>query len=124
MDDAIVNLTGLVAVLLIFGGLPAVVVLVFYFGRKAEHKERLALIEKGVDPSVYMHKETSSSSSALMWGLLILGIGLGSFLGYILSVYSPFGREYMMPSLSLVFGGLGLIGYFVYRKKTAAKTAE
>ncbi len=123
MGEVIGHLTGLVAVLLIFGGLPTVIVLVYYFGRKAKHKERLALIEKGLDPSVYMHEETSSNN-ALMWGLLILGIGLGSFLGYILSVYSSMGQEYMMPSLSLVFGGLGLISYFVYRKKTAAKTAQ
>ena len=122
MGDLLGHITGLVTVILLFGGIPAMVVLLYYFARKSEHAEKMALIEKGIDLSSYFKKE-SSSYSALMWGSLILGIGLGSFLGYIISPIASAGREYMMPSLSLVFGGLGLIGFFIYRKKTEAKTA-
>lgn len=123
MEDIVGQFTGLVAVLLIFGGTPAVIVLVYYFGRKAKHKERLALIDKGMDPSVFMREEPPSLA-ALMWGLLILGIGLGCLLGYIFSVFTSLGQEYMMPSLALVFGGLGLVGFFLYRKKAEVTSPQ
>lgn len=122
MEDVIGRLTGLLAVLLIFGGIPAAIVLILYFNRKAESAERLKLIEKGVDPSIFI-KQEKPSYRALMWGLLILGIGLGAFLGYILSVFTSMGREYMMPTLALVFGGSGLVGFYVYRKKAETKPA-
>lgn len=117
------ELTGLMAVLLIFGGTPTLIILIYYFGRNAKHKERMALIDKGMDPAVYM-KEEAPYFNALMWGLLILGIGLGSFLGYILYAYAGMGEEYMIPSMSLIFGGLGLVSYYIHRKTTAKlKTA-
>ncbi len=122
MEEVIGKLTGLLAVILIFGGAPTAIVLVYYFARRAKHSERLALIEKGADPSIYM-KEESSTYSALAWGLFILGIGLGAFLGYILSVMTPMDREFLMPTLSLAFGGIGLVGYFIYRKNAETKTA-
>jgi Domain of unknown function (DUF6249) len=117
------DLVGLMAVVLIFGGMPTAVVLIYYFNRNAKHKERIALIEKGMDASIFMNEELPYFS-ALMWGMLTFGIGLGSFLGYILSIYTSMGQEYMIPSMSLMFGGLGLIGYYIHRKKGAAQTSR
>ncbi len=122
MGETIGPLTGFLAVLLIFGGIPAALVVAYSFSRKARHAERLAMIEKGVDPSTFMNEETSSNT-ALMWGMLILGVGLGSFLGYILSVFTSMSQQYLMPALSLIFGGLGLVGFFIYRNKSEAKKA-
>jgi Domain of unknown function (DUF6249) len=121
MGDVIGHITGLVVVTLLFGGVPATIVLIYYFGRRAKHKERMALIEKGMDPAIYMKEETPYHN-ALVWGTLILGIGLGAFLGYILSVYASMEVGYVMPTLALVFGGSGLIGYYVYRKKAETKS--
>lgn len=122
MEDIIGKFTGLVVVTLLFGAPPAAIVLIYYFARRSKHAERLALIEKGVDPSVYMN-EQSSSYLALMWGLLLVGIGLGAFLGYILSDYAYMEAGFVVPTLALIFGGLGLIGFFFYRKKWEPKTA-
>ncbi len=122
MGEVIGTLTGFLAVLLIFGGIPAALVVAYSFSRKARHAERLAMIEKGVDPSTFMHEE-ASSDTALMWGMLILGVGLGLFLGYILSVLTSMSQEYLMPALALIFGGLGLVGFFIYRNKGEAKKA-
>jgi hypothetical protein len=122
MGEVIGTLTGFLAVLLIFGGIPAALVVAYSFSRKARHAERLAMIEKGVDPSTFMHEE-ASSDTALMWGMLILGVGLGLFLGYILSVLTSMSQEYLMPALALIFGGLGLVGFFIYRNKSEAKKA-
>ncbi len=113
---------GLVAVVLLFGGIPAALVIIYYFARNAKHTERMALIEKGADPSVYM-KEDPPYYSALMWGLFIFGIGLGALLGYIFSVFTPMEQEVMMPTLSVIFGGLGLIGFYIYRRKAGTTAA-
>lgn len=123
MGDVIGHLTGFLAVLLIFGGIPAAFVLTYYFSRKSKHAERLALIEKGTDPATFMNDE-SSTHIALLWGMLILGVGVGLFLGYILSIFTAMDRQYLMPALALVFGGLGLVGFFIYRKKEEIKTAD
>jgi ABC-type Mn2+/Zn2+ transport system permease subunit len=98
-------------------------VLVYYFSRKAKNKERMALIEKGVDASIYLKEETTFHT-VLMWGMLMGGIGLGLLLGYILSIYTPMREEAIMPIMALLFGGIGLIGYYVYRRKTETKSAE
>ncbi len=111
------ELIGWTAVILIFGGIPGLLVVAYYHARMAKHKERLALIEKGMDPGINM-KEEPPYYNALMWGMLVVGIGLGALVGYIFSVYTPMDRAIMMPTLAAIFGGLGLIGFFIYRKKT------
>jgi len=56
---------------------PALVVLVYYFSRKAKNKERMALIEKGVDASIYLKRKQLSYGSHV--GMLMGGIGLDCF---------------------------------------------
>jgi ABC-type Mn2+/Zn2+ transport system permease subunit len=123
MENVLGILTGMLAIVLIFGAPPALIVLIYYFSRKAKHKERMALIEKGIDASIFIKEETTFHK-VLMWGMLIGGIGFGLLLGYILSVYTPMKQEIIMPIMALLFGGLGLIGYYVYRKKTETKSAQ
>lgn len=113
----------MIEIVLVYFGIPALIVVVYYLARDSKHKERMALIEKGLDPSVYM-KEEEPYHKALMWGLLILGIGLGAFVGYILYAYAGLSQAYAVPTMALVFGGLGLIGFYVYRRKTETKTAD
>jgi hypothetical protein len=122
MENNVGAIIGLVAVILIFGGGPTAIVLMYYFSRKAKNKERLALIEKGSDASIFMHAE-SPYDQVLMWGMLLCGIGLGLLIGYLLSVYTLMREEEIMPITALLFGGFGLIGYFVYRKRTQKKSA-
>jgi hypothetical protein len=123
MQDVLGILTGMLAIFLIFGGPPTLVILIYYIYRKTKHKERMALIEKGIDASIYMKEETTFHK-VLLWGMLIGGIGFGLLLGYILSVYTPMRQETIMPIMALLFGGIGLIGYYVYRKKTETKSAQ
>jgi hypothetical protein len=123
MENVLGILTGMLAILLIFGGGPALVVAIYYLSRKAKNKERMALIEKGIDASIFMKEETTFHQ-VLMWGMLLGGIGLGLLLGYVLSVYTPMRQEIIMPILALLFGSFGLIGYYVYRKKTETKSVK
>src|SRR5262245_32544263 len=54
---------------------------IVYVTVTARHRQRMAMIEKGADPSLFASK--SNGSLALAFGLLMIGIGLGVFLGWI-----------------------------------------
>lgn len=65
---------------------------VFYLYFSTRNKERLALIEKGADASIFM--KGNPKNAAPFWkvlilnlGLLAMGIGFGILLGSILSYY-------------------------------------
>jgi hypothetical protein len=77
-------------------------------------KERLSMIEKGVDASIF---ETGKKVSAdLKWGMLFVGIGLGILLGKLFAEYTSLGEEAAMFSMICLFGGLSLMVYhFVER---------
>ena len=102
----------------LFGGIAAVLI-VYYNNR---HKERMAMIEKGVNPADFKGapmKEwfRTNPLSSLKWGLLATFVGIG------LIVASWLDRWYMMHdsiyvSCMLVAGGIALIiFYFIASKK-------
>lgn len=49
-------------------------------------KERLTMIEKGADPSMF--QKGSKAPATLKWGMLFVGIGVGILLGKIFAAYS------------------------------------
>jgi hypothetical protein len=102
----------------LFGGMAAV--LITYYNNR--HKERMAMIEKGVNPADFKGtpmKEwfRTNPLSSLKWGLLTMFVGIG------LIVASTLDRWYMMHdsiyvSCMLVAGGLALIlFYFIASRK-------
>lgn len=77
-------------VAIVFMFLFAVVFGVFYLFYSTRNKERLALIEKGVDAKVFMQGERKKSTLTgrviiLNLAMLAMGIGVGVLLGAILS---------------------------------------
>lgn len=77
-------------VAIVFMFLFAVIFGIFYLFYSTRNKERLALIEKGVDASIFM--KGSGRNAAPFWkvlilnlGLLAMGIGVGILLGTLLS---------------------------------------
>ena len=85
--------------------------IVYLFVRK---KERLALIAKGADVSIF---ESSKQPSSLKWGLLFVGIGTGILLGKVLAVYTTLEEEPAFFSMICLFGGIGLIAYHLIANK-------
>ncbi len=85
--------------------------IVYLFVRR---KERLALIEKGADASIF---ESARQPSSLKWGLLFVGIGTGILLGKVLAVYTTLDEEPAFFSMICLFGGLGLIIYHLVAGK-------
>jgi hypothetical protein len=109
----------IVVPIFLFGG-AAVVLWKFFEGR---HKERMAMIEKGVNPSDF--KSTTpfrlwqgNVLSNLKWGLLFVFAGLGLLIGQQLEYYFGFHEESAVFGSILITGGLALIiFYFIAAKK-------
>ena len=88
-------------------------------------RERMAMIERGMDPRRY--KPQSAPFQNLKWGLLLIGSGLGLFLAYILdhTLFSKISEMYngdnaaIYFALIAIFGGLGLfLSYRIEKKET------
>jgi hypothetical protein len=74
------------------------------------HRERISMIEKGFDPKLFQ-TEKKRSNSALKYGLLLFGVGIGIAVGY--ALYAPWNSEASYFVGILIFGGLGLLAYYL-----------
>jgi hypothetical protein len=84
--------------------------------RRYENAERMAMIEKGVDPTLFTKKQRSNTSGPLRASLLFIGAGLGLLIAYFLD--SAFNmQEVAYFSMLFVFGGLGLGAAYVVEEK-------
>lgn len=85
--------------------------------RRFENAERMSMIEKGVDPTLFTKKQRSNSSGTLRASLLFMGAGFGLLIGYFLD--RAYGMEEVAYfSMIFIFGGIGLgAAYFVEEKK-------
>lgn len=84
--------------------------------RKFDNDERMALIEKGLTPP---QKDSMrvNPASALRWGCLFMGVGLGIFIANIFENATDKNSDALYPALILFFGGLGLlVSYYVQLK--------
>lgn len=90
------------------------------------NKENMSLIEKGLNPREYTQRPAPYRS--LKWGLLLMGAGLGLFLGYVLSeqvMHMDDDNPVMYFSMLAIFGGLGLfLSYKIEKKETIDNKIE
>ena len=108
MEETLVPIFGM---LTSFGSIFGVCYLFFM----TRHKERLALIEKGADASIF--KTESNSRFVLKLGMLGVGVALGIIFGVIFHNSGLMNEDYSIPAFIFLFGGLGLImSYFIERK--------
>ncbi len=92
------------------------------------NRERMAMIERGMNPETELPKPRQGNSSInLTFGLLLIGSGLGLFIAYILD-YFVFRNQGILDSpavyfaLIAMFGGLGLlISYLIENKANRKK---
>lgn len=85
------------------------------------HKERMALIEKGLDPLIADKKAPRDfTQGAFLWGMLLGGVGVGALIGHAINPLAD-KNDLTANALALLFGGLGLLGFYVARKKPVDK---
>ena len=89
---------------------------IFYLMYSTRNRERLALIEKGVDASIFMKGRRESTP---MWKVFILnlaylliGSGLGIFIALLITTYTDLNNGAVYPSIIIMMAGIGLLAGF------------
>ncbi len=101
-------MTGEIVVITLFLGAFAMIFGLRYFS----NKEKMAMIERGMNPGVL--KSSPQPFLSLKFGLLLMGLGLGLLIAMIFAT-SLYGDRFLDNSahnhvVSLYFGSLGLFG--------------
>lgn len=78
-------------------------------------RERLTMIEKGADPSMF--NVEYKPGSYLKYGIFLVGIAVGILLGNVLEVATTLNPVVSYFSMIFFFGGLGLIISHMIEKK-------
>lgn len=89
---------------------------IVYLYFSTRNKERLALIEKGADASIFVKGKTSTAPIwkviILNLALLLMGVGVGVFLASLLEAYSSLDEDAVYPATIFLMAGVGLfIGF-------------
>ncbi|SHG46461.1 DUF6249 domain-containing protein [Winogradskyella jejuensis] len=109
-DDAAELLIPISFFLVVFG------IIYLYFSTR--NKERLALIEKGADASIFNIGKRGSSWKVVVinFAFLLMGIGLGTFLAALIDTYTNL-EEGAMAAVIFFMAGIGLyVGYLQTKK--------
>ncbi|MCG9972991.1 DUF6249 domain-containing protein [Christiangramia crocea] len=93
----------------------------YYLYISARNRERLALIEKGADASIFYSKRKHVTPVwkviVINLALLLVGIGVGIFIANLLSNNMGVDEDVAYPGTIFLLAGLGLFaGYFATRK--------
>ena len=90
---------------------------IVYIVVSARNKERLALIDKGLDANMlHIKTNTHGRYDALKIGLFLIGLAVGLLLGNVLESYTRIQEEVAYFSMVMLFGGLSLIVYYLIMK--------
>jgi hypothetical protein len=93
---------------------------IVYLYLSTRNRERLALIEKGVDASIFMPGAKSKSPFykviLLNLALLLMGIGIGTFIALLLTTYTSL-YEGVYPATIFTMSGVALFIGFNMTKK-------
>jgi len=93
-----------------------------YLFLTTRNKERMALIEKGADASLFNTGKTgitnfSWSRFSLKTGMFLMGIGLGIIAGAILDYANVLEDGACYSSMIFFFGGLGLVVFYLIDRR-------
>ena len=105
------DITGIVGIISVFGSIPLIIFLVH------RHKERKALIEKGMDLSTLVGDKKCSTLESLKYGILLVGLAIGILVGNILDQYTGLNEEVSYFSMIFLFGGMALLIFYAIAKK-------
>jgi hypothetical protein len=96
---------------------------IIYVFITARHRERMALIDRGVDASILTDKNYTSYPT-LKFGMLFVGIALGILLGNMLDYYYDFTKGVAYLAMIFLLGGVSLILNFFIERRLSANRAE
>lgn len=89
---------------------------IIYLIYSTRNRERLALIEKGVDSSIFFQ---GREKAVAMWKIvvvnlafLLIGCGVGIFLALLITTYTSLEDGAVYPSIIFIMAGVGLLTGF------------
>ena len=97
-----------------------VIIMIIYI-RKYENDERMAMIDKGIDPKLFARKP-GNVSGALRAALLLMGAGVGLLLGNVLDRVMNVHEPVAYFSMLFLCGGLGLGAAYLIEERKAKKS--
>ncbi len=112
-------LVGILVPITLFIGLFTMII----FLRKYENEERMAMIEKGIDPT-NKTKPRTNPSGTLRFALLAIGAGIGLLVGNMLEKANLVEEEVAYFSMVLLFGGMGLLVSYLIQLKQDEREKE
>lgn len=98
--------------LIVFASLFAII----YVFLNTRNKERMAMIEKGADASLFATKKKNFRNMTMKIGMLAVGIGVGILIASILENYTTLDEDVAYPSMIFLFSGLFLIASAIMEK--------
>ncbi len=105
-------LTGIITTL----GFFIAIVLTVKYVSAARNKEKMALIEKGVNISE-LYQKKDYRNFTLKSGMFLVGIAIGLFIAYLLAAFTSINGVVAYFSMILLFGGISLIVFHWYNSK-------
>lgn len=86
---------------------------IVYLIYSTRNRERLALIEKGVDASIFLKGRGKGGSAWKIFvvnlAFLLIGSGVGIFIALLITTYSSLNDGAVYPSIIFVMAGIGLL---------------
>jgi len=89
---------------------------IVYVYLSTRNKERMSMIEKGADASMFAHKKNYTGMT-LKFGMLLVGVALGILVGSLIDEYTTLPEEVGYFSMIFLFGGAALIANSVIENK-------
>ena len=90
---------------------------IVYMVVTSRNRERMALIERGADPTLFETKKKGGNSVTMKAGLFLFGIGLGIVVAYLLTSGGGMEEGAAYPAMIFVFGGIALIVSHLWQRK-------
>ncbi|MCF6356160.1 MAG: hypothetical protein L3J54_00015 [Draconibacterium sp.] len=85
---------------------------ILYVYYTTRSRERLALVEKGMDANIFKMDPARRKMDLVKWGIFMIALAIGVVTGFLLS--NVINEVVAFFTMILLFGGLGLIvAYFV-----------
>lgn len=85
---------------------------IVYVFLMTRYRERMSMLEKGIDPSLFTSK-SNSKSQTLKLGMLCVGIAIGILAGSLLDKNDWLDKSVAYLSMIFLFGGTSLIMNFL-----------
>ena len=97
---------------------------IIYLAITSRNRERMALIERGADPTLFESTKTANKGRTFKWGLFLVGIGLGIVAGYFISNGGGMDEDTAYPAMIFIFGGVSLILAYLWQRKEDEKESK